>query len=238
AEAIEAMKTRTALENALYEVWNDFRWYLRRTAPHQPTLRKAIKIWIRLLAPFIPHLCEELWETLGEKGFVAQASWPSREEAPENLEAEELEAMLKELLEDTKHILRVTRVKPRKVYYYVPAEWKWKVYLEALSKGKEQARELIKTFAPSPEVAGSGKQAVRLLVRLVEGATRLDRQLAERRLRVGRVDDEGFLREVKGFLERELNAEVEVLREGSPSLYDPKGKASQAEPYRPAIYIE
>ncbi|MHC1586290.1 MAG: leucine--tRNA ligase, partial [Candidatus Hecatellaceae archaeon] len=90
AEAIETMKTRTAAENALYEVWNDLRWYLRRTQPHQPTLRKALNIWIRLLTPFIPHLCEELWEQIGEKGFVSQASWPTREEAPENLEAEEL----------------------------------------------------------------------------------------------------------------------------------------------------
>jgi len=40
---------------------------------HDPVL---IKTFIQLLAPFAPHMCEELWQFLGEKGLVCQASWP------------------------------------------------------------------------------------------------------------------------------------------------------------------
>ena len=34
------------------------------------------KAFIRLLAPFAPHVAEELWERLGEEYSVHQAVWP------------------------------------------------------------------------------------------------------------------------------------------------------------------
>ncbi len=37
--------------------------------------------FVKLLCPFAPHLCEEIWETLGEKGFCSLASWPVYDEA-------------------------------------------------------------------------------------------------------------------------------------------------------------
>ena len=43
--------------------------------------KDELKVFIRLLAPFAPHICEELWETLGEQGFVAVADWPEFDEA-------------------------------------------------------------------------------------------------------------------------------------------------------------
>ena len=32
------------------------------------------------LAPFAPHVCEELWETLGNEGSVCDAQWPEYNE--------------------------------------------------------------------------------------------------------------------------------------------------------------
>jgi leucyl-tRNA synthetase len=29
-----------------------------------------------LLSPIVPHICEELWETLGNSGSVSRVSWP------------------------------------------------------------------------------------------------------------------------------------------------------------------
>ncbi len=39
-----------------------------------------LKIFIKLLCPFAPHICEEIWESLGEKNFVSLASWPEYDE--------------------------------------------------------------------------------------------------------------------------------------------------------------
>lgn len=36
---------------------------------------------IQILAPFAPHICEELWQKLGQTGFVCVAPWPKHDEA-------------------------------------------------------------------------------------------------------------------------------------------------------------
>jgi leucyl-tRNA synthetase len=41
-----------------------------------PVVRFSIESLILLISPFAPHFSEELWEALGNKGFVANASWP------------------------------------------------------------------------------------------------------------------------------------------------------------------
>ncbi len=37
--------------------------------------------FVKLLCPFAPHLCEEIWESLGGNGFCSLAEWPSYDEA-------------------------------------------------------------------------------------------------------------------------------------------------------------
>lgn len=42
-------------------------------------LIEAVEALIVLLAPFTPHICEELWQLLGKPGSIAKASWPEHE---------------------------------------------------------------------------------------------------------------------------------------------------------------
>lgn len=37
---------------------------------------EALRILAQLISPFMPHLAEECWETLGGEGFVATVPWP------------------------------------------------------------------------------------------------------------------------------------------------------------------
>ncbi len=46
------------------------------------SLRKdELMVFIKLLSPFAPHICEELWEQFGGEGMVAVAPWPDYDEA-------------------------------------------------------------------------------------------------------------------------------------------------------------
>ena len=43
--------------------------------------KEAVLVFLRLLAPWAPHLCEELWQRLDETGLISTAPWPSYDEA-------------------------------------------------------------------------------------------------------------------------------------------------------------
>ena len=44
------------------------------------------KKFIKILYPFVPHICEELWEDIGEKKFLFNEKWPEYEEVKEERE--------------------------------------------------------------------------------------------------------------------------------------------------------
>ena len=44
-------------------------------------MREAIDALVIMISPFAPHTAEELWEMTGHEGGIAQASWPSFDEA-------------------------------------------------------------------------------------------------------------------------------------------------------------
>ena len=71
---IMEMKFNTAIA-ALMTLVNEF------YDSNDKNINKAeLSILIRLLAPFAPHICEELWEPFGQ-GLVAVAPWPEYDEA-------------------------------------------------------------------------------------------------------------------------------------------------------------
>jgi leucyl-tRNA synthetase len=43
--------------------------------------RATVTTFLRLLAPYAPHICEELWQRLGEPELIARATWPIHDEA-------------------------------------------------------------------------------------------------------------------------------------------------------------
>ena len=45
-----------------------------------PIYRKGIEIILRLLAPMTPHICEELWSSLGNTSSISEMAWPSAEQ--------------------------------------------------------------------------------------------------------------------------------------------------------------
>ena len=243
-EAMEELRTRTALATALYEVWNDLRWYLRRRPnPHGPTVREALSIWVRLLAPFAPHLCEELWELMGNKGFVSLAPWPEPDEGKVDLWAEEAEELVRSVLEDTHEILRVLKAgRAKRICYYVASSWKWRVYLRAMEvaeEGRLELKGLMRELMADPELRKRAKEVAQLAKQVFEDIRGLGPRERARRARVGALDELVILREAADFLARELGAEeVLVFAEDDPGRYDPKGRARLARPYRPAIYVE
>lgn len=72
-EDIENMKFNTAIAalmtllNEIYDVGS--------------ITKCELKTFVKLLDPFAPHVCEEMWENIGGEGLLAVAQWPEFDEA-------------------------------------------------------------------------------------------------------------------------------------------------------------
>jgi leucyl-tRNA synthetase len=71
-----ALSRHMELTNALYAYAS-----ARPVAEWGQEARDVVDAWIRLIAPFAPHLGEELWSLLGRSGSVFDAGWPAWDEA-------------------------------------------------------------------------------------------------------------------------------------------------------------
>ena len=64
---------------------------------------------LNLFAPFVPHICEELWERLGKTGYISLAASPTWD--PVKIEAhEEMKwKALENIVDDVRNIEKITR---------------------------------------------------------------------------------------------------------------------------------
>ena len=239
--AMEVLKTRTAISEALYGLYNDWKWYLRRTGGViGEAARSFVETWIRLLAPFIPFTAEECWSILGKEGFVSLAPWPRPDEELVNEERELEEEILARLMDDIRSIIGVYGKSPEKVILYVAASSKKKILDKALelmsSKPKNPMGELIKWMI-SQKLAQPKKAPTlaKLILDMLAAYTSSYKPEAVRRVAENELT---IYRKAAEFLEREFNAKIEIYREGEKDVYDPRGKASSALPLRPGVYVE
>ena len=239
---LEEMKTRTALEIALFEVWNDFRWYIRRKGEaNSKILKEALKIWLKLLAPFAPHLCEELWSKIKEKPFISLAEWPQAREELVSVQVEEKENLTRKIIEDTLNILKATKITPKKIYYYTASPWKWKVYLKVLQKsmcGAVKLNEVMKELAADEDMKGKLKQAAKFTSKILQETGKIPEKRKAKLLQIGALNEKKVIEDGKDFLTDRVKARIIVSREDEKNRYDPKQKATLSIPCRPAIYIE
>ena len=75
-EGIESFGFNSAVAR-LYAFTNT----VARAAASGAGKREALKVMAQLMSPMTPHLAEEMWETLGGAGLLAEASWPEPDPA-------------------------------------------------------------------------------------------------------------------------------------------------------------
>jgi leucyl-tRNA synthetase len=247
-QAMEDFRFRQAVQIALYRLDQDVQWYHKRApsgnrsrpASHK-ALRLVLETRVRLLAPFAPHLCEELWHRLGNPGFVSMAEWPHVDEAQIDWTVLAAEETVKTLQEDIVNILQATRMSPQRICLYTASDWKWKVYRKALELVEDGALEvgtLMKTLMTDAELRSQGRQVAAFASKTVAAMKKSPPQILEKRFHTGYVDEFTAITAAKDYYARELKAHIDCYQEDDAGAYNPANRAELAEPYRPAIYIE
>ncbi|MEM4780567.1 MAG: leucine--tRNA ligase [Halalkalicoccus sp.] len=232
-EAMERFETRTASQQAFYGFEEHLKWYRRRTDLDRPgarwTLRHVLETRLRLLAPLVPFLANELHEQL--TGTPAEdAPWPEVNEEFVDPAIESEERLIESLTGDIADIVDVTGTDPERIAVYVAADWKRDVFETVIETGPNQGAVMGEVMRDEDlrERGDAVNDLVGDLIDLVRG--RSEEELADLR----RVDERAVYEGASGFLEREFDAAIEV---GSEDETDSE-RAGNAIPLRPAIHIE
>lgn len=234
-----SLRTRSALQNAFFLLLNDIKWYQKRGGGN--LLYDMLDTWVRLMAPFMPHVCEEIWRALGHEGsdIVSLASYPIFDPELLNNSAELAEELVDNTLEDIEEIIKVTKMTPQKIVLYTSTAWKVNAFQTALkmqSEGTLNPGILIKTLMAEPVNRAYGKEIPKFVQKIVPDISSMRVERLEM-FDDYELDELAILKENQQFLEKEFNCTVEVYGADEPG-YDPENKSRFAIPMRPAIYLE
>jgi leucyl-tRNA synthetase len=220
-EAMERTDFRTALQKGFFDMQNYLRWYARRTREFNArSISSFIEIQTLILAPFVPHICEEIWEKIGKREFISLAAYPEYDASKINERVEKAEEYLKDLIADIHEILKVAKIEnPKVAYIYTAEEWKWKAL--KLASGKS-FNEAMKEIMKREEMRKLGREVAKFIQKIASEKTAIEE-----------LPEEQILLEAKEFIERETQLEIEI----NPPI-DPENKRRLALPLRPAIYIK
>ncbi|MFB6160660.1 MAG: leucine--tRNA ligase, partial [Haloferacaceae archaeon] len=235
-EALEGAETRTASQAAFFGFEEHLKWYRRRADLDRPgaraTLRRALETRLRLLAPFVPFLANELHERL--TGTPAEdAPWPEPDPAFESRRTEVEEERVERLTDDVNDIVEVTGTEPDVVRVYVAADWKREVFDVVADVGPDVGAVMSEAMS-NPDLRERGDAVSDLAAELVDLVRGLDDGTVDV---LANVDERAVYEHAAPFLEREFDAEVEVYAEDA-NPPDPGDRAGDAVPFRPAVHIE
>ncbi|UCD91980.1 MAG: class I tRNA ligase family protein, partial [Methanobacteriota archaeon] len=240
-DAMELMNHRTALKACYFDLQREWQWYMRRTSsiPNSGLLSDLIETETKMLAPFVPHLCEEIWEALGKEGYISQASCPEYKEDEIDRVAERSEEFLKSNLDDIREILKVIKITPRKIVLYLSPGWKNKVYKWAINLAKSRElsmKTVMEKVTADEELKEKTKEILKFAGKMLEDIQKISSSDLEEYGNL--IDEKGYLSDSIEFLKTEFSCDVEIYDAEDGSRYDPQEKARFAMPWRPAIFVE
>lgn len=227
-EGLEEFQTRKSGLKGFYELNSLINKYRNRAETvNTEVINELVETQLKLMTPYIPHTCEELWSEIGKEGMISEEEWPKVEEEKIDEEVENAYELLEETVSDIREVAEIVGEYNR-IKVITAAEWKRELFKEMeevieerpefgeamgrLVEGREEHADQIKNFLQSyfdepgdmpPEILSQGEETE-------------------------------ALEENRDFIEREFEAEVEIESEEDSE----EEKASRAEPGKPAIVME
>jgi leucyl-tRNA synthetase len=244
-EALDTFETRKAVQHVFFSLLQDLKWYTKRVkedASKAHVLRRVLDAWVRLLAPFAPHTCEELWHRMGGSGFVFAADWPRVDEKLVDAMAEFSEDYLSRVIDDLGEVLSVVKLeKPNRICLYVAQDWRWKAYrmaIERVRDGKVNIGELIRTATKELGVRQYAAELAKYIQRIVQDLRVISQEQLAILAKV-EIDELQVLADSADFMAKQFGVEmVQVFKADEQARFDPQDRARFAVPLRPAIYVE
>lgn len=185
----------------------------------------ALKTLITLLAPFAPHICEELNELMLSKEFISTAKWPKHDDSKIDLRLEAQEELVDRVAYDIKVVQDLTNIRPTKVQIFVSSPWKYGLYkkLQEHLKHTRDLSELIEKTKDESHLSDIPK----LIQAVLKDRSKLPEIVLDQETEVL------ALTKYKDALSGRVALQIEILREQEST----DNKAKQALPGKPAILL-
>ena len=196
--AYEKTMFRDAVQTALFEATNDLKWYLRRTDANRKIVKNYVETIVKMVTPLTPHVCEEMWKLLGNRGFVSAAEWPQTDVTKVSIEAELSEEMLRKTLADIEEVRKITNMTPKKARLFVAENWKFRVHNTVMKSKDKNVNDITKEIMSSGTY---GKATVMFIQSLYKKINELQPVIARGR-------QFALLEDVRDFIEKETGCKV------------------------------
>ena len=246
-ESLEKMRLREGLHEILFSFESDLSWYNKRVEAkgREGVLGIMYKInsaRVAMLSPFAPHIAEEMWENLGNDSQVSKSAWPVHSKDEIDATAIQSENLLKSTIDDIANILKVTKINPKKIVIYVNSDsMKSKVYRKILGimvGGQNNMGVVMKELIADPETT-EAKKMPDYIQKVIKDLHSESEEIKNMKLESDSFDEKEFLsKELSSIGKKEFGVDVTIYSESDDNIYDPKGKARHARPFKPAILIE
>ncbi|MFX1560480.1 MAG: leucine--tRNA ligase [Promethearchaeota archaeon] len=205
----------------------------------QELFEECRKTILLLLAPFVPHFAEELWEQIGENKdgthFISTESWPEFDESFIQEEVDRQWTYFDQTVDDIREIIKILKrdeseMPLERIHLIVADDWKSiaiQKIVEAINENKIPQKIMPELMADE-SIRPHGKEVQKLIKKIEKDPGKFDLPFTS-------PDEElQFLKEVKSLLEHRFGADI-LLDVESTSSQD---KAALALPGKPAIVIE
>lgn len=194
-----------------------------------------------MLSPFAPHIAEEMWERLGNSGLVSKSSWPAVSADVVDANAIQSEDLLKNIMDDIANIIKITKITPKKIVIYTADAFKGIAYNFILGKvmsGQTNMGAIMKELIADPATRDI-KRNPDFVQKIIKDILSEPVEIRKTRLETKEFDEKSLITsELISLAKADFGVDVAVYSEKDSDIYDPKGKARHARPFKPAILIE
>ena len=218
---MEDYNLRKAVDIALFDFMNDLHRYQKRGGDNKSVIADVTEIWLKMLTPFVPHICEECWELLGKKKLVSSLQMPVPDGMMINKKLEAEEEYVHKVMKDIEEIKKIAKIeKLKKITVFISPSWKYEAYNYAI-EGKD-----IKAIMQTP-LRQHGNMLAAYYQKLMKNRPTEELFLTASAETKALKDSEAFFKE-------EYGCKIEVI----PAEKSEQPKAKSAEPAKPGILLE
>ena len=144
-------------------------------------------------------------------------------------------------MDDVSNILKVTKITPKKITIYTADAFKVNAYhtiLEKVMAGETNMGAIMKDLIANPETADIKKNP-EFVQKTIKDILSEPTEIRKTKLGTKELDEKSLIaNELISLAKSDFSVDVQVFSESDSGIYDPKGKAKTARPFKPAILIE